>query len=172
MKKIAKFFIFCFIITAMPVQAEITLNDLQIAVRALGFINRPPTGELSVGIVYAPNVPRSAEEALALQNMLGDGLQVGNLFLKPVMVKIDEADNTNVGLFFLTDGVGNEASKVLAASVRKQVLCVTTDIAQVKNGECALGIRSQPVEILVNRAVATNSGTTFATAFRMMITEY
>jgi hypothetical protein len=90
MKKIAKFFIFCFIITAMPVQAEITLNDLQIAVRALGFINSPPSGELSVGIVYAPNVPRSAEEAQDLQNMMGDGLQVGNLFLKPVMVKIDE----------------------------------------------------------------------------------
>jgi hypothetical protein len=172
MKKIAKFLIFCFIITVMPVHAEVSLNDLQIAVRALGFINNPPSGELRVGIVYAPDVPRSAGEAQSLQNMLGEGLQVGNLFLKPVMVRIDEANSANVGIFFLTSGLGNEASKLLATSESKQILCVTTDIAQVKNGECALGIRSQPVEILVNRSVATNSGTTFATAFRMMITEY
>ncbi|MES2219045.1 MAG: hypothetical protein V4501_11615 [Pseudomonadota bacterium] len=172
MKKIALFLTCCFMVMAMPAQA-VSLSDLEIAVRALGFMNNPPTGELSVGIVYAPDVPSSAQEAENLQRMLGNGLQVGNLFLKPVMVNINEADNANVGLFFLTGGLGGDARKLSSASNKKQILCVTTDVSQVINGACGLGVKSHPkIEILVNRAAAANSGATFATAFSMMITEY
>jgi hypothetical protein len=173
MKRIVLLLTCCLILIVMPVQAAVGLGDLEIAVRALGFINNPPTGELSVGIVYSPEVASSAQEAESLQKILGDGLQVGSLFLKPVMVNINEADNASVGIFFLTEGLGGDARKLLSASNKKQILCVTTDIPQVINGACGLGIKSHPkVEIIVNRAAAANSGTTFATAFSMMITEY
>jgi hypothetical protein len=173
MKKILTSLICGLILMAMPVQAAVALSDLEIAVRALGFTNNPPTGELRFGIVYSPEVASSEQEAENLQKLLGSGLQVGNLFLNPVMVNIDDADNANVGVFFLTQGLGREARKLWAPSHTKQILCVTTDVAQVINGSCGLGIKSRPkIEILVNRAAAANSNTTFATAFSMMITEY
>ena len=73
---------------------------------------------------------------------------------------------------FLTAGLNDEAQGVAAASRALKIPCVTADLAQVKNGTCAMGIRSQPkIEILVNRAAAEANGTTFSTVFRMMITE-
>jgi hypothetical protein len=49
---------------------------------------------------------------------------------------------------------------------------VTTDLNQVRDGVCLMGVRSSPkVQIVVNRAAANASGITFATVFRVMITE-
>ncbi|MES2219043.1 MAG: hypothetical protein V4501_11605 [Pseudomonadota bacterium] len=173
MKKIALFLIGCCLMIALPAQASVELKDLEVAVRALGFTNNPPTGKLNIGIVYSPNVSSSVQEAENLQKLLGGGLQVGNLFLKPIMIKINEADNADVGLFFLTQGVGIDGRKLLPASNKKPIVCITTDISQVIAGACVLGVKSHPkVEILVNRAAAAKSGTKFATAFNMMITEY
>ena len=172
MKKMTGFLIFYFLLTWLPAQA-VSLNDLQIAVRALGFTNNPPSGNLSVGIVYVDSIPNSVNEAHELQDILGDGLQVGNLYLKPVMVPINAVENANVGLFFMTEGMGSNGQGVLSASNQKQILCVTTDVTQVIRGLCALGVKSQPkIEILVNRSAAANSGITFSSAFSMMITEY
>ena len=168
--------VFCFLmlyfLTWLPAQA-VSLSDLEIAVRALGFTNNPPTGNLSIGIVYADSIPNTVNEAHELQNILGDGLQVGNLYLKPVMVPLNDVDNANVGLFFLTRGMGKDGERVLSASNQKHILCVTTDATQVIKGRCALGIISHPkIEILVNRTAAANSGITFSSVFSMMITEY
>jgi hypothetical protein len=172
MKKMAGLLIFYLLLMWLPAQA-VSLSDLQIAVRALGFTNNPPSGNLSLGIVYVDSIPNSVDEAHKLQDILGDGLQVGNLFLKPVMVPVNDVENANVGLFFMTGGIGSSAQRVLSASNQKQILCVTTDVAQVMRGLCALGVKSQPkIEIIVNRAAAANSGITFSSAFSMMITEY
>ena len=173
MKRILTLLLCSLFVMALPVYAAVDLAQLQIMVRALGFLNNPPTGDLNVGIVYSPGIPGSAEEASALEAELGSGLQVGDLFLKPVMVNINDVDNANVGLFFLTKDLGTDGRKILAASKKKQILCVTTDVAQVTNGSCGLGIVSQPkIQILVNHSVASSSGATFATVFSMMITEY
>ncbi len=173
MKTIAGFLIFCLTMMLLTSAQAVSLGDLQIAVRALGFINNPPTGKLNVGVVYAADIPGSTQEAHELQTILGNGLQVGNLFLKPVMVPINGGDSSTVGLFFLTQGLGSESRPLLSASEKKRIICVTTDITQVIKGVCALGVKSYPkIEILVNRAAAANSGITFASAFNMMITEY
>jgi hypothetical protein len=43
----------------------------------------------------------------------------------------------------------------------------------VRDGTCAIGVRSHPrVEILVNHAAAEASGIRFSTSFRMLITEF
>ena len=155
-----------------PACAGVTHNDLVIAARALSFLENPPTGDVRVGIVYASGDPRSIAEAASLHDILRGGLRAGNLVLRPVMVRIDEVERAKVDLLFLTHGVGKAAARVAAVSDAKRIPCVTTDIAQVKRGTCVVGVRSEPrVEILVNRAAAGASGTTFSTAFRMLITE-
>jgi hypothetical protein len=160
-------------LVAAPAHADVTAKDVQVMARALGFTEKPPTGDVNIAIVFAPGNPQSAKEATDLQAMLGSGLKAGNLTLKPVMVKIDELGSAgDVGAFLLTEGVGADGAKVGEATKAKQKPCLTVDIAQVQSGACVMGIKSEPkVEIVVNKASAAASGISFGAAFRMMITE-
>jgi ABC-type uncharacterized transport system substrate-binding protein len=162
----------CYLATITAVDAAMTQDDLLIAARALSFMQNPPTGQIRVGIVYAPGAPRSVEEADNIQQMLAGGLRVGNFTMLPVKVRIDDLAGANVQLFLLTEYVGGSGSRISAATKAKHIPCVTVDIAQVQNGACVMGVRSDPrIEILINRAAAASSGTSFATVFRMLITE-
>jgi hypothetical protein len=175
MRTVRLLLVAAFLITGAdpPSFAALSESDLQIAARALSFMENPPTGSVRVGIVYSPADPQSAAEAATLQQMLGHGLKAGPLVLLPELVKPAEAARTDVRLFLLTDGIGAAAAEVAAAARTKRIACVTTDIAQVRNGNCVMGVRSEPrIEILVNHAAAAASGIVFSTAFRMLITEF
>jgi ABC-type uncharacterized transport system substrate-binding protein len=159
------------LVLAAPLGAEVTPTDLQVAARALSFMDKPLTGPVRVGILYAPDSPRSVRQADELQRMLGAGLKAGKLELKPVLVKVGEAAGANVDMYFLTEYVSTADAQTAGLSVAKRP-CVTIDIAQVAGGTCLMGVRSTPkVEIVINRAAAKDSGVTFATVFRVMITE-
>lgn len=147
-------------------------SDLQVAARALSFMTNPPTGTVRVGIVFDPANPQSSADAAQLQRLMTDGFRVGNLTLQPVMVPANAVANAQVTLFFLTEGVGATGSLGEATRTR-HLPCVTVDLSKVRDGTCAIGIRSRPrVEILVNQAAAEASGIRFSTAFRMLITEF
>ncbi len=161
-----------FVVPMASARADVTPKDLQVMARALGFTEKPPTGEVTIGIVYAPANPQSAKEAEDVQKLMGDGLKAGAIVLKPKLVKIDAVADADAGAFLLTEGVGAEASKLAAATKAKQKPCVTIDIPQVQSGACVMGVKSEPkVEIIVNKAAAADSGVSFAASFRMMITE-
>jgi hypothetical protein len=55
---------------AAPAYADVTAKDVQVMARALGFTEKPPTGDVNIGIVFAPGNPQSAKEATDLQAML------------------------------------------------------------------------------------------------------
>lgn len=155
-----------------PAGAQVSPMDIQVAGRALSFLAKPLTGEVTVGIVYSSTNASSQQSAQDLQKQLGGGLRVGNMTLKPALVTIAEAAGSNAGFFFLTPGLGTEASALSDITKAKHIPCVTTDLAQVTAGRCTVGVRSTPkIEIVVNRTAAAASGTTFSTVFRMMITE-
>jgi hypothetical protein len=159
-------------VTALPVKADVTTTDLQVIARALSFVERPLSGTVNVGIVHIPGNPASLREARAIQTAMGRSLRVGNLTMQPVLVPLENAASANVDLFLLSDHAGPAAKVLPEIAESRRMPCVTLDIVQVRDGTCAIGIRSRPrVEIFVNRAAATSSGVTFATAFRMMITE-
>jgi hypothetical protein len=160
------------LLTAVPAAAAVTAKDLQIIGRALSFLEKPPRGEVRVGIVYSAANAQSVREAEDLQKLMADGLRVGTLTLRPVMVVLGDAAGANVDLFLLASGLGTEAAALGAVTARRHIACVTTDIAQVRAGTCMMGVRSQSkIEILVNRSAASRSGMAFSAVFRMMITE-
>lgn len=162
----------CAGLQAAPAQADVTAGDLQIMGRALGFLDKPMSGEVTVGIVYASDNAQSAQEAEELQRMLAGGLRVGSVLLKPVPVALEHLPQARVDVLFLTGGLGVQAKSVGIASSTRQLPCITADLSQVRSGRCAVGVSAQPtVEILVNRAAALASGTAFSTLFRMMINE-
>ena len=151
--------------------AEFTLSDIQIAGRALGFLDKPLQGQVTAGIIYSPTNPQSTREAEALRDMLGDGLKIGNITLRPVLVSVADVQHSAAALFLVTDGA-NDLRLVSDASRNKKIPCITTDLSKVKDGTCAIGVRSQPkIEILVNRNAALASQLSFSAVFRMMITE-
>jgi hypothetical protein len=168
----ARLLLLCFAVLASgTAHAQFTMSDLQIAGRALGFLDKPMQGQVIAGIVYSPANPQSVREAEALKDMLGDGLRIGNVTLRPVLVAAAEVQHSTAALFLLTDGV-DDLTLVADASRTKKIPCITTDLAKVKSGHCAIGVRSQPkIEILVNRTAATGSQLSFSAVFRMMITE-
>jgi ABC-type uncharacterized transport system substrate-binding protein len=161
-------------LVCMPQSAmsAVSVSDFHVAARALSFMTNAPVGTIRVGIVFDPANPHSAADAAEMQRLLSSGLQVGNLTLQPVMVRVDDVDNAQVALFFLTEGVG-AVGRLAEVARSRSVPCITTDLARVREGVCAIGVRSSPrVEILVNQGAAGASGIRFSTAFRMLITEF
>jgi hypothetical protein len=161
----------CAALASVTAHGQFTLSDVEIAGRALGFLDKPIQGQVTAAIVYAPANPQSTREAEALKEILGDGLRIGNVTLKPVLVPMAEVSHSTAALYFLTGGIDDSAPLTNAARI-KRIPCITTDLAKVKSGSCAIGVRSQPkIEILVNRQAATGSQLNFSAVFRMMITE-
>jgi hypothetical protein len=170
-RRLRQVLLFCAVLAPGLAHAEFTLNDLQIAGRALGFLDKPVQGQVTAGIVYSPANPQSVREAEALKVMLGDGLRIGNVTLRPVLIPVADLEHSTAALFLLTGGV-EDAALLADAARTKRIPCITTDLAKVKSGSCAIGVRSQPkIEILVNRNAAAGSELKFSAVFRMMITE-
>jgi hypothetical protein len=157
---------------AWPAAAEVSDTTLLVAARALSFLQHPLQGNVVVGIVYQPDNSQSALEARQLSDLLQDGFRAGTLVLRAQLIRLDDLAASHVDLYFLTSGIGSDAAVLAQLNRTRKIPCVTIDIAQVKGGNCAMGVRAQHrVEILVNRAAAAASGMTFSEAFRVMITE-
>lgn len=153
--------------------ADVTARDMQVVARTLGFLETPLSGSVSMGILHESSDPASRLQAERIAGMLGAGLRVGNLQLTPLLVPLSEAASVQVDFFLLTESLGTATAELPALLASRRLTCITTDLDQVRDGSCAIGVRSAPkVEILVNRNAASASGTLFSTAFRMMITEF
>jgi hypothetical protein len=101
---------------AFPAKAQMTITDLQIAARALSFMERPLSGTVRMGIVYIPGDAASEAGAESTVQLLGSGLKAGNLLFTPVRVAVKDAGAAAVDLFFLTDGMGERSAPVAAAA--------------------------------------------------------
>ena len=171
MSSLLRLFGFIGLTLAMPALAAVTATDMQVAARALSFIERPLNGVVRVAILHAPGSPRSLEQARSLQTLLGEGMRVGSIELRPVLVPLTSSSAVDADFVFATEHLDAKAVAD-AIAARGSLPCVTTDLALVREGACLMGVRSRPkVEIVVNRAAAEASGVKFATVFRVMITE-
>lgn len=160
------------VLAANSARADVTRTDMQVAARALSFVSNPLAGPVQVGILYSESSSRSVRQAENLRAMLAGGLRVGSLQMSPVLVELRNAADSDVDLFFLTEHIAPNAIDTLAENTSVPILCITTDIEQVRNGACTIGVRSRPkVEVFVSMAAARASDITFSTVFRVMITE-
>jgi hypothetical protein len=163
----------CLALSSLGAGADVTAGDLQIVARTLGFLERPLTGELNMGIVHDSRNPNSRRQAELIADMLNRGPRVGGLQLKPVLVTVGEAADARVDLFMMTEFLGDAAASFPAVLDHRQIPCITTDMQQVRDGICVIGVQSAPkVEIRVNSETASRTGTRFSTAFRMLIKEF
>lgn len=146
-------------------------KDLQVAGRALTFLENGPAGRATLGVVFDPAKPASVAEKNAIMAALGAGFSAGGLTLvgKPVEAG-GVAGAAGVQALYLTSGLDH--AKVGAAAKGKKLVTISADLACVRSGACVMGVATTPkVEITVNRAAASAVGVAFKAAFRMMIKE-
>jgi hypothetical protein len=163
----------CVMLASLDAAADVTTRDLQVVARTLGFLETPKlTGQLNMGIVHDRGNTSSRRQAESIAAMLSGGLQLGSLQLRPVLVPLGEVADARADFFLMTEFLGDAAMAFPALLRKRQVPCVTTDMQQVRNGICVIGVQSSPkVEIRVNSEAASRTGTRFSTIFRMMVTE-
>ncbi|ALL14305.1 hypothetical protein [Caulobacter henricii] len=159
-------------LAAAPLSAHAdAAKDMQVAGRALTFLENGPTGKAILGVVFDPSKPASVAEKNAVMAAIGGGLNAGTLTLtgKPVEAG-DVAGVSGVAALFITTGVN--AGPVGAAAKGKKIITIGSDMACVTSGACVMSVSADPkVEIVVNRSAAAAVGAVFKAAFRMMIRE-
>lgn len=147
------------------------LQDMQIIGRVLSFQQKQPSGTIALAVIYDGADAASHDEANAIAVLLGNGLAVSELTLRPVLVEQARlGDIRGYGALITAAGVDQ---RVLAASLKGQgIPCLTMHLDQVEHGACIVAIRSTPnVSIVVSKMNASLAGTQFATAFLMMVRE-
>jgi hypothetical protein len=155
----------------LSAQAGVSLRDVQVLGRVMGFLDHKPPANVKLGIVYDPASPASQKDASDMLAQMGASYKAGDFTLSPSLVKIGDVGSVGVDAFFLVSGVSG-AAKLADITNSKKIPCFTSEINYVKSGACIIGVKSDPtVVIMVNSPLSKSSGITFGAAFRMMITE-
>ena len=149
---------------------SLSLRDLQVVVRALGFLQPPPANNAWMAVVFAPGSAASRQDAERIAALFGDGLRAGGGTLRARPVPADALPAGGFAALIAAAGAPGEA--LLAAARAHRVACVTSVMQQVEAGQCTFWVRSEPrVEIVVSRAATAASGIALAAAFRLMVRE-
>ena len=82
MKTLATILTVAGLAAAASVHADVTTTDLQVAARALTFMEEPLNGTIRVGILHSPSDARSMQDAQALRTLIGRGMRVGTVELR------------------------------------------------------------------------------------------
>lgn len=144
-----------------------TAREMRTAGQVLGFLDTPPSGVVTLAVVFDPANPHARAEAVAIGSLLGDQMAAGVLTLRPQLVEQARlADTIGYGAIFVTDGIDPQILK--AALALRHVPCLTRRLDQIEQGSCMVALRGSPsVDIVVNELNASSAGVRFATAFRM-----
>ena len=145
-----------------------TAKDLQVAGRALTFLENGPTGKVVLGVVFDPSKPASVAEKNAVLAAIGGGMSAGAVTMTAKPVEAGAVGGVSgVDALYVTTGVN-----VGAAAKARKLITIGSDAACATSGACGMSVSAEPkVEIVVNRAAAAAVGAVFKAAFRMMIRE-
>lgn len=160
------------LLTVAPISAHAdAAKDVQIAGRALTFLENGPTGKAVLGVVFDPSKPASVAEKNAVMAAIGGGLNTGTLTLTAKPVEAGAVSGVSgVAALYVTTGV--IAGPVGAAAKAKKIITIGSDASCAASGACVMSVSADPkVEIIVNRGAAAAVGAVFKSAFRMMIRE-
>ncbi|HUK02674.1 MAG TPA: hypothetical protein VLW26_10380 [Steroidobacteraceae bacterium] len=146
-------------------------KDLQVAARALGFLESAPSGNVVLGIVFDPGKPATLAERDALMAAIGGGMAAGDMKITGTPIEASKVGSASgVAALYVTTGVNY--AEVGAAASGKKLLTISGDKACAQAGQCVMSVVTSPaVEITVNHNAAAAVGASFKAAFRMMIHE-
>jgi hypothetical protein len=151
--------------------ASLTDKDVQLMVRAIGFLQPRPVDGAVVAIAYEASDPASKQDAEAIAGYFGEGLKAG-----PTTLTARAADDRQLmagGYVAIITASGANLDRIAAAGRALHVPCLTGDAALVRSGHCVMSVRAGPkVEITVSRLTAAGADVSFASAFLMMVNQF
>lgn len=148
--------------------ASLSEKEVQILVRAIGFLQPPPTGAATIAVAYDASNPASKQDAEAIASYFGEGLKAGGATLTPKLIEVRQLPSG--GFVAIIAAAGVRIEQIADAARVLHVACVTGDLNAVESGQCVMTVKSEPkVEIIINRAAAARANVGFGTAFLMMI---
>jgi hypothetical protein len=146
-------------------------KDLQLAGRALGFLENAPSGRVVIGVVFDSSKPASVAQKDAAMAALSAGLSTGAATFSGKAIDVGQLGSAS-GVVALYGVSGVSASALGAAGKAKHLITISSDKSCAAEGQCVMSVTTSPsVEITVNHNAAAAVGATFKAAFRMMIHE-
>jgi hypothetical protein len=159
------------VVPARSWAADMTAKDVQIAAKAIGFLQPAPSGDVTVAIVYPAGDAAGKQAAEVIAGYFGSGLKAHGATLTPKVV-----DTTALGsgsgyvAVIVVDAASGDAA--MRAAQAQHIPCITSDLAAVQAGHCTVGISTAgKIDIVVNRALAAAAGFSFGAAFLMLVRE-
>lgn len=147
--------------------ASMSQKDVQILAKAIGFLEPPPSGSVTIAIAFDPANPASKADAEAIAGYFGEGLKAGNATLKAKVTDVSQL--AGGGFLAVVAAAGVKVDQVAGATRAMHVACITADATAVESGQCVMSVKSDPkVEILVSRSAAASSNVGFGSAFLLM----
>lgn len=145
-----------------------TAKDFETIAKAVGFVTGGPSGDVTMDVLFDPSNPDSVAHADEVVGLTSGG--VGSK-VKLKGNKVSSVGSASSQVIFVTRGASSMYGAALSQAAANGGLTVSTDTACLGSG-CVMVVQTQPsVDILVSTAAAGTTGTEFASAFRMMITE-
>lgn len=150
---------------------ETTGKEVQVMLKAIGFLSTRPSGAVQVAVVFDPSSAASKQDAEAVKAQL-DGA-AGALQPKAQIVSTDQLAGFSGVAAIVAAGVSPAGLDAVAKAAHgKKMLTLSSDSACAKAGKCVLAVKAEPkVEILLNAAAARDGDVEFQSTFKMMITE-
>ena len=162
------------LIASLPCRTAVAAPlNVPVAARVISFLQPPPTGPISIAIIYQPGNAASEAEADQIERVIGSGMTVGRARLT-----VRRLSSTNIGQLsgvraaFLTVGLRAHQDEIARVTASQSVVTITSDIACVTAGQCVIGIRNRGrTEIVVSRAATRQHRVRFGSAFLMLVKE-
>lgn len=154
-----------------PVNAA-TFN-VPVAARVISFQQPPPARAIVAAIIFDPADPESAAEAAAIEKQVGGGVNAGKAQVRVRRVPANQLGGlAGAEVAFVTSGIRERQADIAAAAQRGGILTITSDLACVSAGRCAVAVSSgAKVQITVNRAACKAAKIQFNSAFLMLVKE-
>jgi hypothetical protein len=161
---------------ASPARAtatEVTVEDLQAVTRSLGFLETlPRDGTIAVAIVYSPNQPdgeaQAQQTAQRLAAMPGPNASVFRPAVLPAAALAGRDGRLDVAL--LMPGTAADAASIGDAVRRRRIVSISVDPSCLDAKYCVLMVRAErKVEIVLDTALAEQTGAHFSSVFLMMV---
>lgn len=164
--------VLAFVLTA-PANSQISVDNLQAAVRTLNFLESlPKDGAIVVGVIYPSDIPGAQALALEIAKSLGAMRGPNSRTLQTVVLSASELERFQgrLDVIFLAQGVCKHPERILGAMGRLHLVSISDDPTCLDTQCCVLSVRAgEHTEISLNTALATAVGARFSLVFMMVV---
>ncbi len=166
-------FAICVIAAQPATAAEVVPGDIEAAVRALGFLDslqRRPS--ITVAVVYKGGDAESKSTAQRTAGVMNSLQGPNGASISVLVVAVNELAQMppRMDAIYLVPGAADQGRAVADYARRQHVVTVSSDPACLDAQCCALMVRAAArTEIVLDTAVAHETGASFSSVFMMMV---